>query len=78
MNWAAEELWDIDLGDARRNRRLVKIVEDLMTRPHENVPQASRDEAAVQGVYGLWDNQRVSDRLIRSFGESDRSSGILW
>jgi hypothetical protein len=24
MNWVAEELWDVDLGDARGNRRLVK------------------------------------------------------
>jgi hypothetical protein len=66
MSWAAEELWDIDLGDARRNRRLVKIVEDLVAQPNESVPQASRDEAAVQGVYGLWDNARVSDREILS------------
>ncbi|WP_348252686.1 transposase DNA-binding-containing protein [Trichocoleus desertorum] len=33
MNWVAEELWDVDLGDARRNRRLVKIVEDLVAQP---------------------------------------------
>ena len=30
------------------------------------MPQASRDEAAVQGVYGLWDNARISDREILS------------
>jgi hypothetical protein len=66
MNWAVEELWDVDLGDARRNRRLVRIVEDLVAQPNQSVPQASRDEAAVQGVYGLWDNARVSDRQILS------------
>nr|WP_290225260.1 transposase [Trichocoleus desertorum] len=66
MNWVAEELWDVDLGDARRNRRLVKIVEDLVAQPNESVPQASRDEAAVQGVYEFWDNARVSDREILS------------
>jgi hypothetical protein len=66
MNWAAEELWDVDLGDARRNRRLVRIVEDLVAQPNESVPQASRDEAAVQGVYGLWDYAQVSDRQIFS------------
>jgi hypothetical protein len=64
MNWVAEELWDVDLGDARRNRRLVQIVEDLVAQPNESVPQASRDEAAVQGVYGLWDKARVSDKEI--------------
>ncbi|MBD2093764.1 IS4 family transposase [Trichocoleus sp. FACHB-591] len=66
MGWGAEELWDVDLGDARRNRRLVKIVEDLVAQPNESVPQASRDEAAVQGVYEFWDNARVSDREILS------------
>ncbi|MBW4490646.1 MAG: hypothetical protein KME12_22970, partial [Trichocoleus desertorum ATA4-8-CV12] len=66
MSWVAEELWDLDLGDERRNRRLVKIVEDLVAQPNESVPQASRDEAAVQGVYGLWDNARVSDQEILS------------
>ncbi|MEP0874196.1 hypothetical protein NDA01_31365 [Trichocoleus desertorum AS-A10] len=66
MGWGAEELWDVDLGDVRRNRRLVKIVEDLVARPNESVPQASRDESAVQGVYEFWDNARVSDREILS------------
>jgi hypothetical protein len=66
MNWAAEELWDVDLGDERRNRRLVAIVEDLVAQPSQSVPQVSRDEAAVQGVYGFWDNERVSDREILS------------
>src|SRR6476646_4817269 len=66
MSWAAEELWDVDLGDARRNRRLVAIVEDLGAQPNESVPQASRDEAVVQGVYEFWDNARISDREILS------------
>jgi hypothetical protein len=51
MNWAAEELWDVDLGDVRRNRRLVKIVEDLVAQPNQSVPQASRDESAVQAIH---------------------------
>ncbi len=29
MTWAKEELVRADLGDKRRNKRLVKIVEDL-------------------------------------------------
>ncbi len=29
MTWAEEELSGADLGDQRRNKRLVKIVEDL-------------------------------------------------
>ena len=44
----------------------MKIVEDLVAQPNESVPQASRDEAAVQGVYEFWDNARVNDREILS------------
>lgn len=51
MSWVSEELWDVDLGDVRRNRRLVQIGEDLAAQPHASVPQARRDSAAVQGVY---------------------------
>lgn len=51
MSWAAAELKDADLGDLRRNRRLIRIVEDLAAQPHASVSQASRDAAAMQGVY---------------------------
>ena len=44
MSWAKEELSGANLGDKRRNERLVKIVEDLAAKPNESVPQASRDD----------------------------------
>ena len=50
MTWAKEELSLADLGDKRRNRRLIKIVSDLVEQPNESVPQASRDNAAMQGL----------------------------
>ena len=59
MSWVSEELKHADLGDKRRNRRLVKIVEDLSSQPNSSVPQASRDEAAAQGVYEFWGNPRT-------------------
>ncbi len=40
MSWASEELSGADLGDHRRNKRLVTIVEDLAAQPNESVPQA--------------------------------------
>ncbi len=58
MNWAEEELSRADLGDKRRNKRLVKIVEDLAAQPNESVPQASRDNAAMQGIYEFWAQRR--------------------
>jgi len=39
MSWAREELANVDLGDVRRNRRLVTIVEDLTSHPSASVPQ---------------------------------------
>jgi hypothetical protein len=32
MSWAAEELKTADLGDKRRNQRLIKIVEAVVSR----------------------------------------------
>jgi hypothetical protein len=59
MSWVAEELKTANLGDRRRNRRLIKIVEDLSAMPQASVTQAARDEAAVQGTYEFWGNVRV-------------------
>ena len=42
VSWVSEELRYADLGDKRRNRRLVRIVEDLSSQPNSSVPQASR------------------------------------
>ncbi len=59
MTWAESELAQADLGDKRRNKRLIKIVEDLVEQPNESVPQASRDNAAMQGMYEFWANRRI-------------------
>lgn len=59
MSWASEELDHADLGDKRRNRRLIKIVEDLAASPESSVPLASRDRAALQGIYDFWANPRI-------------------
>jgi hypothetical protein len=64
VDWAAQELKYADLGDVRRNRRLIKIVEDLSQQPNESVPQAARDLAAVQGVYEFWGNRRIKSSAI--------------
>ena len=64
VTWAAEELRFADLGDARRNKRLIQIVEDLAAQPTASVPQASRDEAAVQGAYDFWQSPHVKPERI--------------
>src|SRR5690348_4149159 len=64
MSWAAEELKEADLGDVRRNRRLVTIVEDLASAPTESIPQASRSAAAAQAAYDFFDNPRIKPKAI--------------
>lgn len=74
MSWAAEELKTADLGDKRRNRRLIKIVEDLSAMPIASVTQAARDKAAVQGIYEFWGNVRVeSDEILAAHRDSTLS-----
>lgn len=51
MIWASEELAHTELGDARWQKQLVKIVEDLASSPESSVPLASRDRAILQGMY---------------------------
>ena len=59
MSWAEEELSRANLGDKRRNKRLVKIVSDLASQPNESVPQASSDTASMQATYEFWANRRI-------------------
>ena len=54
--WAALELKQADLGDKRRNQRLVKIVEDLATQPSSSVPQACGNIAAASAAYEFWNS----------------------
>ncbi|WP_346294410.1 IS4/Tn5 family transposase DNA-binding protein [Sphaerothrix gracilis] len=72
MSWAKEELQGTELGDRRRSQRLVKIVEDLISQPSKSVPQASRDNAAMQGMYEFWSNRRIEPSSILS-GHSRRT-----
>ncbi len=64
MSWAESELSGADLGDKRRNKRLITIVSDLVAQPNESVPQASRDNAAMQGTYEFWANRRIEASSI--------------
>lgn len=67
MSWVSEELASANLGDVRRNRRLVAIVEDLAASPESSVPLASRDRAALQGIYDFWGNPRIKVSSFKLF-----------
>ena len=42
MSWAATELESIDLGDPRRNRRAIRLIERLSAKPTASVQHLSR------------------------------------
>ena len=48
MNWVQEELKHADLGDVRRNKRLIKIVEDLSSQPNASVTRVKYSEAVMK------------------------------
>lgn len=64
--WAQEELQHAQLGDSRRKKRLVRIVEDLAGQPGESVPQASGNVAATTAAYDFWNSPYFKPEDIRA------------
>lgn len=66
MGWASTEFETIDLGDARRNKRAVRLVERLSAQPTASVPQACGDWADTMAAYRFFNNEAVDWRAILS------------
>lgn len=64
--WAAKELSQVDLGDARRNKRLIRLVEDLAAQPATSVPQACGNIAATSAAYDFWKSPYFQPSDIRN------------
>ncbi len=65
MTWAADELGTAALGDPRRTRRLVGLVEALAARPGASLPTACGAWAAAKGAYRFLANAAVAPAAIR-------------
>ena len=59
MGWASEELGDIDLGDARLNKRAVLLAERLAESPADSIPHACQGWAEIQAAYRLFNHESV-------------------
>lgn len=66
MSWVEEELAQVDLGDARLDRRLKTVVRQLAEPPAQSVPQACGSVAAAKAAYRLWDSEAVGEAAIRA------------
>src|SRR5512147_660174 len=64
MGWAQQEFETLDLGDARRNFRLIKLVDDLSAQPTGSIPLACGGWAETKAAYRLLDNPALDWREI--------------
>jgi Transposase DNA-binding/Transposase Tn5 dimerisation domain len=64
--WAAEELATANFGDARLNKRLIRIVTDKLAKPTASIPQASGDWAATKATYRFFASHQVRADAIRA------------
>lgn len=64
--WAAQELAYTDLGDPRRTRRLIQMVEDFAAQPGASVPQACGTRAKTKAAYRFWDDAEVTPDAIQA------------
>ncbi len=60
VGWAAAELGGADLGDARLNRRLVRMAERLGAQPNASIPVACNGWAETQAAYRLLAHEAVT------------------
>lgn len=62
--WAREMWGGVELGDARRTRRLVRIGEALTLRPSGTLPAALPDWADLKGAYRLFSSDSISHAKV--------------
>ena len=59
MSWAATKFESLDLGDPRRNRRAIRLMEKLSAKPTASIPGACGDWADTMGAYRFFSNEEV-------------------
>jgi hypothetical protein len=61
----SEEMAELDLGDARLNRRACRLLETLSRHPDRSIPTACSGWAETKAAYRLFDNEEVAaDKLL--------------
>ena len=59
MSWAATEFESLDLGDPRRKRRAISLIDDFSAKPTASIPQACGDWGDTQAAYRFFSNDKV-------------------
>ncbi len=66
MSWVNSEFENIDLGDRRLNKRVIKITETLGLAPGRTIPQAFIARADMKACYNFFGNDLVTEELLLS------------
>ena len=59
LDWVNEELNNIDLGDKRLDRRILKLVSAMGNNPEVSIPLACGTHASTKAAYRFFDNPHV-------------------
>jgi hypothetical protein len=68
-NWIVSELSDVNVGDLRLNKRILKVASNMLVSPHETIMGASDNWADAKAAYRLFDNKRFEESSIRKCHE---------
>lgn len=74
--WASQEFEKANFGDVRRKKRLVKVAEDLSSRPLVPINQASEDWAATKAAYRLFSKDEVTQEELFSVHQERTSKRL--
>lgn len=66
MGWAESEMQTLDLGDPRRNRRVIRIIEQFAANPGASIPKACGTLADMKATYRALSAEEVRAEEIRN------------
>lgn len=73
--WAQQEFGDANLGDRRRNKRLVKVATNIAAKPGGTLPQAFSDWAELKAAYRFFGQRGVTfERILAPHLERTRQA----
>ena len=64
MTWADDELMGIDLGDKRLNKRAIKLLEDLSSKPDTSIPARCHGWTETAAAYRFMSNENVNEQNV--------------
>jgi len=71
MNWAGQELENVDLGNKRLEIRVIKLLKKLGEKSTETIPVACQGWAEIKSAYRFFDNAKVTaEKILASHVEA--------